>query len=170
MEFLLERKAFLYKYKNYLNFILLTANKSVSDKLIQETRDLPWHLDKDGNRLPIPKDYIKNLNMTYTVEDQNEWNYMESLFNPYWTWDTYNNKLDTYLADKRWNRFERWFFNNWCTNPVIMITSLEKVCHSLKRYIAATKIQRSFKKCISIPNYRICRSRLLNEFNGLVYT
>lgn len=167
MEFEVERKAFLYKYKNYLNFVLLTANISVSDKLIQETRDLPWHLDDDGKRLPILADYITNLKMTYTIEDTNQWNYIESLCNPYWTWDSFNNKLDTCLGDPRWIRCERWFFNNWCQNPIIMKTSLEKVCHSIRRYIAATKIQRSFRKFISIPSYRICRSRLLNEFNGL---
>lgn len=153
MEILQERKAFLYKYKDLLNFVLLTANKSVSDKLIQETRGLPWNLDSDGHRLPIPKGYVEKISMTHTEQDKNQWNYVESMFNPSWTWDSFNTTLDMYLADPRWIRYERWFFDNWCRNPVIMETSLEKACHSITRYIAATKIQRSFRKFKQMPMY-----------------
>lgn len=127
MECFFEQKQFLYKYKSHLDFVLLTANKSVSDSLIEETPDLPWNLDVDGKRHPIPKEYIESLTETHTVQDQNEWNYIEACCNPYWNWDKIGPKLDNLIADPKWERFQRWFFQNWSMNPAIFIVRKEKI-------------------------------------------
>jgi hypothetical protein len=168
MECFQKRKAFLYKYKDYLDFILLTQNSSVSNTLILETQDLPWNVDADMRRLPLPPRYIENLQEKHTVADQNDWNYIESAFNPYWTWDYFADTLDKYLANPEWaSRYERWFFQNWSRNPAIMRISLEKVAESIKKYVAATKIKRSFKLSNTTPSYKLCQRRLLREFNEI---
>lgn len=83
MECFHERKQFLYKFKDQLDFVFLTANKSVSDKLIKDTYDLPWNIDTNGKRLPIPNDYIKYIRSHHTVRDENEFQYIETLFNSF---------------------------------------------------------------------------------------
>ena len=172
MECFQKRKAFLYKYKDHLDFVLLTQNRSVSDGLILETRDLPWNIDADMRRLPIPFNYLETLQGHHTVADQNDWNYIESACSPYWTWDYFADTLDKYLANPEWaSRYERWFFQNWSRNPAIMKVSPEQVAESIKKYVAATKIKRSFKLSITTPSYKLCQRRLLREFNEIpVYT
>lgn len=167
MECFHERKQFLYKFKDHLDFVLLTANKSVSDKLIKDTYDLPWNKDTNGKRLPIPSDYIKHIQSHHTVKDQNEWQYIETLFNPGYTWDNFES-YDKYFADPRWpERFGRWFFSNLSCNQVFMDISHKKVEQSLQKYIAATKIKRTFKRCVTTPTHPLCKSRLHREFEQM---
>ena len=167
MECFQERKKFLYKFKDQLDFILLTANKSVSDKLIKDTPDLPWNIDISGKRLPIPKDYIKDITSRHTVKDQNEWEYMETLCNPCYTWDNFVS-YDKWIVDPRWtDRFGRWFFCNLSLNKAFMNVTYKGVEQSLRKYIAATKIKRTFKRCITTPTHSLCKSRLLHEFEQM---
>jgi hypothetical protein len=171
MEFLQERTRFLYMYRHHLDFVRLTANRSVSDKLIRDTPDLPWNLDADGQRLPVPPGHCAKQQQTHTAKDQDEWNYIESAMSPYWTWDKWADTLDTHMADPRWpDRCGRWFFHNWSGNPALMRTSHAKVLHSLRRYLAATRIQHTLRRCISTPDHPLCRSRLAREFASLVST
>jgi hypothetical protein len=168
MECFQEREKFLYKYKDHLDFVLLTHNKSVTENLIKKTKDLPWHVDKNFNKLPIPDDYYENKSILHTSEDKNNWKYIEALYNPFWTWENFVDILDIQMKDLRWNeRYGRWFFTNWSRNKVIMKTSTQKVIDSLRAYVAATKIKRSFKKCITNPNYQVCKKRLHREFHSL---
>jgi hypothetical protein len=167
MECFQERKKFLYKFKEHLDFILLTANKSVSDKLIKDTPDLPWNIDTNGKKRPIPKDYIKDIRSRHTVKDQNEWEYIETLHNPGYTWDEFVS-YDKWIADPRWpDRFGRWFFSNLSSNQVLMNVPYKQVGQSLRKYIAATKIKRTFKRCVTTPNYPLCKSRLQYEFEQM---
>jgi hypothetical protein len=164
MDFIRERKQFLYEFASHLDFVLLTANKSVSDELIQSTPDLPWNIT-DRVRRPVPKDYFATLQNTHTAGDQYEWNYMEALCNPYWTWDTMGSLVVNAMANPLWtDRFGRWWFHNWSRNNAIMRTSQDKVIDSLRKYVAATKIKRTFKKCVTTPTHPICISRLRREF------
>jgi hypothetical protein len=169
MEYLQQRKDFLYKYKDHLDFIILTQNKSVSMELIMETMDLPWNLNEKGERLPLPVGYCDKLRLGHTAKDRDNWNYIESVCNPYWTWDDMAPKLDKWMIDSRWpDVFGRWFFQNWSENPAIMNTSAEKVFDSLRKYLAATRIQRTFRRCISSPSHKMCKRRLLREYDGFV--
>lgn len=161
------RKQFLYDFKEHLNFVFLTANPSVSDYLIKQTPDLPWNLDESGKRLPVSKEYKAKVLSAHTPQDQDRWNYIEALMNPSWTWDF---KPDLYKSvnDPRWPDFcGRWFFPNWCRNGVIMKIDLKLVQESLCKYVAATKIQRTFRRCISDPSHPMCRRRLAREFEEL---
>lgn len=166
MECFQERERFLYKYKDHLDFVLLTANKSVSDKLIRDTYDLPWNLDADGERKPIPQDYMQQIITSHTAQDQYDWWYIASACSPFWTWDSFGDSLDEYMS--RWpEKFGKWFFSNWSHNPSIMKISSAKIENSLLKYIYATKIKRTFKRCVTIPTHPMCKSRLLHEFNAL---
>jgi hypothetical protein len=170
MECFQKRKAFLYKYKDHLDFVLLTQNRSVSDLLIKETPDLPWNVDAEMRRMPLPPNYLETLQEKHTVADQNDWNYIESACNPYWTYDYFADTLDKYLANPEWDkRYGRWFFQNWSRNAAIMRIYPEKAAESIKKYLAATKIKRSFKISITTPCYKLCQRRLLREFNEIKY-
>ncbi len=115
------RKDFLYKYRDLLDFLQLTANPSVPDHLIRATPDLPWNLGTDNERLPIPKGHLQCLAKQHTVSDQNEWNYIEAACSPFWTWEKWAGSLDSHMSDPCWpDRFGRWFFHNWSRNPAIM--------------------------------------------------
>lgn len=171
MECFQERDRFLCKYKDKWDFVTLTQNKSVSDRLITQTVDLPWNLDANGERLPVPSGHRESLRALYTEKDLNDWNYIESCCNPYWTWDAMAPAVEKAITtnQKLWNdRYGRWFFHNWSRNNVLMNTSIEKVQDSLIKYIAATKIKRTFKRCTTTPTHHLCKSRLLREFNSLV--
>lgn len=170
MEYKHEQKQFLYKYKTHLDFVLLTHNKSVSTYLIKDTKDLPWHVDSHMNKLPIPATYLDTIRAKHTVKDQNNWNYIEARMNPYWTWDFLysGDALAKNMAKPQWkDTCGRWFFDNWCQNNAILTTSKEKVIVSLKKYVAATKIQRCFRRCITDPSHPFCTSRLLREFTEM---
>lgn len=168
MECFQQRARFLYKYKDRLDFVQLTQNRSVSDWLIQQTPDLPWCLDDCGTRLPIPVEHLSTISASHTDTDINEWNYIEACLNPYWTWDTMAPSVEKAMTEKCWNeRYGRWFFHNWSRNNALMRISLDKVQDSLIKYIAATKIKRTFKKCITTPTHHFCQSRLLREFTSL---
>ena len=162
-----ERIQFLFKFKDCLDFVLLTANKSVTDHLILQTPDLPWNLGEKGERLSVPRGYIEKQMESHAEEERNEWMYVEACCNPFWTWDTMSDSVERGMADERWKRYERWFFQNWSRNEAIMKTSKNKVVDSLRKYIAATKIKRSFKRCVSNPYHPFCKSRLLREFVSL---
>ncbi len=165
MECFKERKEFLYKYKDHLDFVFLTNNNSVTMQLIKETIELPWHIDDNMNRIPIPKGYFESQTARITVEDENQWNFLESIINPFWTWDLLAPSLDKHVADPRWqDRYGRWFFTNWCRNPAIMKISPCKLQDSIRKYIAATKIKRTFKRCVATPSHPFCKTRLLREF------
>ena len=117
-----ERAQFLYKYKDHLDFVRLTANTSVSDELIKETHDLPWNLGVNGERLPCPPEYIAEKIKSHTKKDKEIWSYMESALNPTWTWNRFEgDSLDQHMSDPKWpDDFGRWFFFNWSGNPSIM--------------------------------------------------
>jgi hypothetical protein len=169
MEFLKQRKEFLYKYRDHLDFVLLTENRSVTMDLILETKDLPWNIDAATcQKLATPDGYLERLIQNHTIEDQNEWNYIESVFNPYWTWDDMSPRLDQALSNPKWqDKYGRWFFHNWSRNPAIMKTSEQKVLDSLVKYLAATKIKRTFKAYNTDPTQLICKKRLLREYKSL---
>jgi Leu/Phe-tRNA-protein transferase len=42
---------------------------------------------------------------------------------------------------------------------------IEKTLSRFKNFFDVVKIQRSFKRAMSNPEYRMCRNRLLTEFN-----
>lgn len=167
MEIFHERRRFLYKYKDHLDFVLLTANISVSDQLIHDTPDLPWNLDANGKRLNVPSDYMENIRKKHATENGNGWNYIESAC--YWTWEYWSDSLEFTMADPRWPEqgYGRWFFQHWSNNQALMNISDSKLCDSIKKYIAATKIQRTFKRCVTNPHHPMCKSRLMREFNSL---
>lgn len=76
MECFQERKRFLRKYKDHLDFILLSSNKSVTSHLIKTTQDLPWNVDDELKQKSIPMEYEKTMKLSHTVADQNHWNYI----------------------------------------------------------------------------------------------
>lgn len=43
----------------------------------------------------------------------------------------------------------------------------DEICNNIKRYIAANRIQRAWKRCISNPDFTICCLRLKREFTNL---
>jgi len=168
MECFQARRRFLYKFKDNFDFVLLTANTSVPDALIKETPDLPWNLGAHGERLSVPDGYLDKLREHHTESDMNEWNYIESMANPHWTWDTMLPTVEKAMTNPQWQeRFGRWFFQNWSRNKALMRTSELMIIDSLAKYIASTKIKRSLKRCITDPTHMFCRARLLREFSSM---
>lgn len=59
------------------------------------------------------------------------------------------------------------FFNTDCDTGIIIShvqSHYRTILDPLANYIPATVIQKTWKKCISNPNYTMCKSRLLREF------
>ena len=54
------------------------------------------------------------------------------------------------------------------SNMYTMEKLIEKKLERFKHFFDAVKIQRTFKRAMSNPNYKMCRNRLLNEFSQLV--
>jgi len=44
---------------------------------------------------------------------------------------------------------------------------LSEIETAARRFIAAWRIQRAFKKAYSNPEYKMCRDRLMREFAGM---
>lgn len=48
--------------------------------------------------------------------------------------------------------------------PVFVINDFREV---MREVYMARKIQRAWRKCVSDPEYNVCKKRLMNEFRGL---
>lgn len=79
------------------------------------------------------------------------------------------------IMDDTWFRKNERFFRGYETKLVPgnsytwifvyhMVKRVEKKLQRFDRYWAAYRIQRAFKRSISDPNYKMCRDRLMREF------
>lgn len=46
-----------------------------------------------------------------------------------------------------------------------MVKRIEKRLKRFENYIPATKLQRAWRRCVSDPNYKMCRNRLAKEYS-----
>lgn len=62
------------------------------------------------------------------------------------------------------------FFQGYCDSSIAIMEiqrHREAILTPLKNYIPASIIQRTWRRCVSDPNYVVCRSRLRKEFAEL---
>ena len=159
MEIFQQRNQFLRKYVDQINWIQLSHNWSATEYIKNKTKDLPWQESKY-----TPKQLRDLREAKHTLEEQNNFNYIEFLVNPYYNWQYFK---DDQLVKVPGSWIANYFFDNWSKNPSLLTCNKDDIIYSIRRYIAATRIQRTWRRIISDPSYLLCKRRLVREFDNL---
>lgn len=80
------------------------------------------------------------------------------------------------IMDDTWFRKNERYFNGYQSKLMpgnsytwifvyYMVKRIEKRLKRFENYWAAHRIQRSWRRCISDPSYKVCRRRLIREFH-----
>ena len=161
MEVLAQRAAFVRKYASSWDWDALSANKSAGQELRSRTKELPWITDTTTTT-----DYHASYKTTIgVVGAEYHWTIIQALHNPFWNWETFDEATLEKMLNHS-NMCNR-FFKVWSNNPCLFSCNEVGVLKSFKRYIAAIRIQRVWKRCVSDPYHPIGRQRLLHEFKYL---
>ena len=151
MEIFQERNIFLRKYADKFNWTQLSHNRGVTDFIKNNTTDLSWQEVKY-----TLKELMDLRELHHTLEEIHNFNYLEFIMNPSYHWKY----MEKYLDDLPNKPCKNYFYDNWCTNPAMLKCDKADVINSIKKYIAATKIQRTFRRSITNPEYVLCKRRL----------
>lgn len=94
------------------------------------------------------------------VQDVHPFNCSKVTCNPNMTYHFFKKHL--------YHKFKNWS-SNWSQlsrNQGLLFSTSDaiKLC---TEYFAAQKIQKAWKKCITDPDFKLCRQRLVNEFNEM---
>ncbi len=83
-----------------------------------------------------------------------------------WSWYNISYRRDTTMEIIEKYPDKPWDWSVLSSNPSVLISTEEKI-YIVKKYRAANRIKREFKRCITDPNHIFCKQRLLREFANI---
>jgi hypothetical protein len=149
---------FLKKYADKWDWVALSANPSVPQRLKDLTKEMPWMQNV------VTMDYCKETYEQFTREEEDHWNFMEARANPYWNWEKFSEEQLAHVPE---TKMARWFFILWSRNVDLFRCNDESMKQSINRYCATIRIQRTWRRCISSPYHPMGIRRLHREFESM---
>lgn len=148
-------------------------NDDIDWDVVRENPSKPWHYSKlSSRRDPIPWDIIQaNLEKPWNwrLLTQNKgitWEIIQANPDLPWEWSLLSLNPNITLDIIKANQDKLWNLNYYKLNHLFELSRKENI-NSVRRFMAARRIQRTFKEAYSNPNYKMCRDRLRCEFESM---
>lgn len=160
---------FLYVFRENIDWENDSISQCATLRIVRQTMDLPWffyiiNLEK----YPITQDDLEFIH--YTSSDEYIWDMARI---------SYLTSFELIAKNKHMN----WEPEMLSSNPTVTyddvqnhpdlpwdltIAPCEPIERIIRRWVAANLIKRRFRNAMSNPEYKMCRNRLLKEFENLL--